>query len=177
MTLRTFFSFLSFPFPLSSFLFLDLSRKDRSDSASRVDCRSFSVKKPMYLIEPYTISVSILRRPCPHHHRIYLPQHLVRGIKGSACKFFCVDICIFPRVASCDPIVTCVRPSPPLSNKHAIQSLITIAYHADMNIIPAGNEQCLNHTKFCDFAMLYELSSLMDTCISFIVESALSLSS
>ena len=32
-----------FLFLLSSFLFLDLSRKDRSDSASRVDCRSFSV--------------------------------------------------------------------------------------------------------------------------------------
>ena len=29
--------------PLSSFPFPDLSRKNRSDSASRVDCRSFSV--------------------------------------------------------------------------------------------------------------------------------------
>ena len=33
----------SFLFPLSSSQFLDLSRKDQSDSASRVDCRSFSV--------------------------------------------------------------------------------------------------------------------------------------
>ena len=42
------FPFSSFLFPLSSFLFplsriiSVLSRKDRSDSASRVDCRSFS---------------------------------------------------------------------------------------------------------------------------------------
>ena len=40
VTLRT---FLSFVFPLSSFSFPDLSRKDRSESANRVDCRSFSV--------------------------------------------------------------------------------------------------------------------------------------
>ena len=33
----------SFLFPLYSFSFPDLSRKDRGDSASRVDCRSFSV--------------------------------------------------------------------------------------------------------------------------------------
>ena len=37
------FPLSSFLFPLSSFLFPDLSRKDRSDSASRADCRSFSV--------------------------------------------------------------------------------------------------------------------------------------
>ena len=47
MTLKTFLSFLfplsSFLFPLSSFSFPDLSRKDRSESANRVDCRSFSV--------------------------------------------------------------------------------------------------------------------------------------
>ena len=43
----TFFSFpfprSAFLFPLSPFPFPELSRKDRSDSASRVDCRSFSV--------------------------------------------------------------------------------------------------------------------------------------
>ena len=54
VTLRTFLSFVFplssflfplsfFLFPLSSFSFPDLSRKDRSESANRVDCRSFSV--------------------------------------------------------------------------------------------------------------------------------------
>ena len=47
VTLRTFLSFVfplsSFRFPLSSFSFPDLPRKDRSESANRVDCRSFSV--------------------------------------------------------------------------------------------------------------------------------------
>ena len=38
-----FFSASSFLVPLSSFSFPDLSRKDRGDSASRVDCCSFSV--------------------------------------------------------------------------------------------------------------------------------------
>ena len=38
-----FFSAYSFLFPLSSFPFPDSSRKDRSDSASKVECRSFSV--------------------------------------------------------------------------------------------------------------------------------------
>ena len=41
-------SFFLFPlssFPLSSFLFPDLSRRYRSDSDSRVDCRSFGVLK------------------------------------------------------------------------------------------------------------------------------------
>ena len=60
---------------------------------------------------------------------------------------------IIPTVARCDRIAACVRPSPPLSNKHAIQSLITIAYHADMNIIPAWNEQCPqphNILRLCD---------------------------
>ena len=54
------FPLSAFLFPLSSFVFPDFSRKDRSDSVSRVDCRSFSVKKPIYLIEPHTISESVL---------------------------------------------------------------------------------------------------------------------
>ena len=37
------FRLLSFPFPFSPFPFPDFSRKDRRDSAIRVDCRPFSV--------------------------------------------------------------------------------------------------------------------------------------
>ena len=145
MTLRTFFSFLSFPFPLSPFLFPDLSRKDRSDSASRVDCRSFSVKKPMYLIEQHTISDSVLYVHVDPAHIItgYIYHNiLLEGSKGVRVNSFVFTFAKSLRwrdVWSNRSLCTAV---PPLSNKHAIQSLITIAYHADMNIIPAWNEQC-----------------------------------
>ena len=62
------FSFLfplsAFRFPLSSFLFPfpDLSRKDRSDSASRADCRSFSVLKILTSSRPEKISKACFKR-------------------------------------------------------------------------------------------------------------------
>ena len=132
-------------------------------------CTSLS---PILAVSPYYVDPAHIITGYIYHNI------LLEGSKGACVNSFvftCAYSLEWRDVIQSQP--ACVRPSPPLSNKHAIQSLITIAYHADMNIIPAGNEQCLNHTKFCDFAMLYELSSLMDTCISFIVESALSLSS
>ena len=59
-----FFQGSSFLFPLSSFLFPfpDLSRKDRSDSASRADCRSFSVLKILTSSRPEKISKACFKR-------------------------------------------------------------------------------------------------------------------
>ena len=98
----------------------------------------------MYLIEPYTISVSVLYVDPAYIITGYIYHNILlegsKGVRVNSFVFTCAYSPEWRDVIQSQP--ACVRPSPPLSNKHAIQSLITIAYQADMNIIPAWNEQC-----------------------------------
>ena len=61
----------AFCFPLSYFLFPDLSRTDRSDSANRVDCRSFGVLKTLTGYRPYSHSIKFYR----FQKTVYIKPH------------------------------------------------------------------------------------------------------